>query len=62
MTALDIDSMRALTVIAECGGITRAAKRLNKSEPSQPVAQTVLYALQQPEHVEIAQLVVLPVS
>jgi len=26
------------------------------------VAQTVLYALQQPEHVEIAQLVVLPVS
>ena len=28
----------------------------------QDVAQTVLYALQQPKHVEIAQLVVLPVS
>ena len=26
------------------------------------VAETVLYALQQPKHVEIAQLVVLPVS
>jgi DNA-binding transcriptional LysR family regulator len=29
---LDIDSMRALTVIAECGGVTRAAKRLNLSQ------------------------------
>jgi NADP-dependent 3-hydroxy acid dehydrogenase YdfG len=28
----------------------------------QDIAQTVLYALQQPKHVEIAQLVVLPVS
>jgi NADP-dependent 3-hydroxy acid dehydrogenase YdfG len=26
------------------------------------IAQTVLFALQQPKHVEIAQLVVLPVS
>jgi len=32
MSALDIDSMRALTVIAESGGITRAAKRLNLSQ------------------------------
>jgi len=33
MTAnLDIDSMRALTVIAESGGITRAAKKLNLSQ------------------------------
>ena len=32
MSALDIDSMRALTVIAETGGITRAAKRLNLSQ------------------------------
>jgi hypothetical protein len=31
MAALDIDSIRALTVIAESGGITRAAKRLNLS-------------------------------
>ena len=29
---------------------------------AEDVAQTVLYALQQPKHVEIAQLVVLPVS
>jgi len=29
---LDIDSMRALTVIAETGGITRAAKKLNLSQ------------------------------
>jgi DNA-binding transcriptional LysR family regulator len=29
---LDIESMRALTVIAEAGGITRAAKRLNLSQ------------------------------
>jgi DNA-binding transcriptional LysR family regulator len=32
MPTLDIDSMRALTVIAESGGITRAAKRLNLSQ------------------------------
>ena len=32
MSTLDIDSMRALTIIAECGGITRAAKRLNLSQ------------------------------
>ncbi len=33
MTAtLDIDSMRALTTIADCGGITRAAKKLNLSQ------------------------------
>jgi DNA-binding transcriptional LysR family regulator len=32
MSTLDIDSMRALTVIAESGGITRAAKRLNLSQ------------------------------
>lgn len=32
MSALDIDSMRALTAIAESGGITRAAKRLNLSQ------------------------------
>lgn len=32
MSALDIDAMRALTVIAETGGITRAAKRLNLSQ------------------------------
>ena len=32
MSELDIDSMRALTVIAESGGITRAAKRLNLSQ------------------------------
>lgn len=33
MTALlDIDSMRALCTIAECGGITRAAKKLNLSQ------------------------------
>jgi DNA-binding transcriptional LysR family regulator len=32
MATLDIDSMRALTVIAESGGITRAAKRLNLSQ------------------------------
>ncbi len=32
MSILDIDSMRALTVIAESGGITRAAKRLNLSQ------------------------------
>lgn len=29
---LDIDSMRALTVIADSGGITRAAKKLNLSQ------------------------------
>ncbi|MFT5220970.1 MAG: molybdate transport repressor ModE-like protein [Gammaproteobacteria bacterium] len=29
---LDIDSMRALCTIAECGGITRAAKKLNLSQ------------------------------
>jgi len=32
MSTLDIDSMRALTVIAETGGITRAAKKLNLSQ------------------------------
>lgn len=32
MSTLDIDSMRALTVIAESGGITRAARRLNLSQ------------------------------
>lgn len=32
MSVLDIDSMRALTAIAETGGITRAAKRLNLSQ------------------------------
>ena len=32
MSKLDIESMRALTVIAETGGITRAAKRLNLSQ------------------------------
>jgi len=32
MSTLDIDSMRALTVIAETGGITRAAQRLNLSQ------------------------------
>ena len=32
MSTLDIDSMRALTVIAESGGITRAAQRLNLSQ------------------------------
>ena len=32
MSALDIDTMRALTAIAESGGITRAAKRLNLSQ------------------------------
>jgi DNA-binding transcriptional LysR family regulator len=32
MATLDIDSMRALTAIAEFGGITRAAKRLNLSQ------------------------------
>jgi molybdate transport repressor ModE-like protein len=32
MSTLDIDSMRALTLIAEAGGITRAAKRLNLSQ------------------------------
>ena len=32
MSKLDIDSMRALTVIAETGGITRAAKKLNLSQ------------------------------
>jgi DNA-binding transcriptional LysR family regulator len=32
MSTLDIDSMRALTAIAEFGGITRAAKRLNLSQ------------------------------
>jgi len=31
MSTLDIDSMRVLTLIAKCGGITRAAKRLNLS-------------------------------
>ena len=31
-SSLDIDSMRALTVIADCGGITRAAKKLNLSQ------------------------------
>lgn len=32
MSTLDIDSMRALTQIAESGGITRAARRLNLSQ------------------------------
>ena len=32
MSTLDIDSMRALTLIAESGGITRAARRLNLSQ------------------------------
>ncbi len=32
MSTLDIDSMRALVAIAESGGITRAAKRLNLSQ------------------------------
>ncbi len=32
MSKLDIESMRALTVIAETGGITRAAKKLNLSQ------------------------------
>ena len=32
MLTLDIDSMRALTQIAESGGITRAARRLNLSQ------------------------------
>lgn len=32
MLTLDIDSMRALTMIAESGGVTRAAKRLNLSQ------------------------------
>jgi DNA-binding transcriptional LysR family regulator len=32
LITLDIESMRALTVIAESGGITRAAKRLNLSQ------------------------------
>ena len=32
MSTLDIDSMRALTAIAESGGVTRAAKRLNLSQ------------------------------
>ncbi len=32
MSALDIDTMRALVAIAETGGITRAAKRLNLSQ------------------------------
>lgn len=32
MSTLDIESMRALTLIAEAGGITRAAKRLNLSQ------------------------------
>ena len=31
-TQLDIESMRALTVIVESGGITRAAKKLNLSQ------------------------------
>jgi len=35
MSALDIDSMRVLTVIAEFGGITRAAKRLNLSQSAE---------------------------
>jgi DNA-binding transcriptional LysR family regulator len=35
MSALDIDSMRTLTVIAESGGITRAAKRLNLSQSAE---------------------------
>jgi molybdate transport repressor ModE-like protein len=32
VSTLDIDSMRTLTVIAETGGITRAAKKLNLSQ------------------------------
>jgi len=32
MSRLDIDSMRALTAIADTGGITRAAKKLNLSQ------------------------------
>ncbi|MCP4387872.1 MAG: LysR family transcriptional regulator [Gammaproteobacteria bacterium] len=32
MSKLDIETMRALTVIAETGGITRAAKKLNLSQ------------------------------
>jgi DNA-binding transcriptional LysR family regulator len=32
MSTLDIDSMRALAMIAESGGITRAAQRLNLSQ------------------------------
>ncbi len=32
MSTLDIDSMRALSAIAETGGITRAAKKLNLSQ------------------------------
>jgi len=32
MSKFDIESMRALTVIAETGGITRAAKKLNLSQ------------------------------
>jgi DNA-binding transcriptional LysR family regulator len=35
MSALDINSMRTLTVIAESGGITRAAKRLNLSQSAE---------------------------
>ncbi len=35
MSALDIDSMRALTVIAESGGIIRAAKHLNLSQSAE---------------------------
>ena len=31
-SSLDIDSMRALTVIADSGGVTRAAKKLNLSQ------------------------------
>jgi NADP-dependent 3-hydroxy acid dehydrogenase YdfG len=40
----------------------RNQARLEQCLSPQDVAQTVLYALQQPKHVEIAQLVVLPVS
>ncbi|MEM7562482.1 MAG: LysR family transcriptional regulator, partial [Pseudomonadota bacterium] len=32
MSVLDIDSMRALTLIAETGGVTRAAKQMNLSQ------------------------------
>lgn len=32
MSTLDIDSMRALVVIAETGGVTRASKKLNLSQ------------------------------
>jgi DNA-binding transcriptional LysR family regulator len=32
MSTLDIDSMRALTLVAEFGGITRAAERMNLSQ------------------------------